>query len=65
MTSASPATGGEEPRLHSLGNLKILKLAPPRLGLQVVVLRVSKGLAETNARKEKAVKVVITENIVI
>jgi hypothetical protein len=47
-------TGGEEARLHSRFPLMMLKPGgPPKLGLQLDP-RVSKGVADVNARKERA-----------
>ena len=48
-----PVEGGEEARLHSRLPLMILRPGgPPKLGRQVD--RTSSGLAEANARKERA-----------
>ena len=53
-TITVPVTGGEEARLHSRLTLMMLKPGgPPKLGLQLDA-RVSKGVADDNARKERA-----------
>ena len=62
-TITVPVTGGEEARLHSRLTLMMLKPGgPPKLGLQLDA-RVSKGVADVNARKERA-RGSMAENII-
>jgi len=60
LTTPVPTEGGDDARLHSTPPLIMLKPGgPPKLGLQV---RLPKGVAEVNARKEMA-RAIMAEGI--